>query len=87
MTARSGGCVYRDRSGKRIRESTHTEDWQEAQRQLRERLQARDDKTSTSGKESNLQFGDWVDFFLENYSKPPLRAEKTHEANERAACI
>ena len=36
--------VYRDRSGKRIRESTFTEDWQEAQRKLRERLQARDDK-------------------------------------------
>jgi len=28
----------RDRSGKRIRESTFTEDWQEAQRRLRERL-------------------------------------------------
>jgi len=26
-----------------------------------------------------------VDFFLENYSQPPLRAEKTHEANMRAA--
>lgn len=25
-----------------------------------------------------------MDFFLENYSKPPMRAEKTHEANERA---
>jgi hypothetical protein len=25
-----------------------------------------------------------VDFFLENYSQPPLRAEKTHEANLRA---
>jgi integrase len=27
-----------------------------------------------------------VDFFLENYSKPPMRAEKTHEANGRAGC-
>jgi len=26
-----------------------------------------------------------VDFFLENYSQPPIRAEKTHEANLRAA--
>jgi hypothetical protein len=26
-----------------------------------------------------------ADFFLENYSKPPMRAAKTHEANER--CI
>jgi hypothetical protein len=27
----------------------------------------------------------WANFFLENYSKPPMRAEKTHEANKR--CI
>jgi hypothetical protein len=26
-----------------------------------------------------------VDFFLENYSRPPIRAEKTHEANQRVA--
>ncbi len=78
--------VYRDRSGKRIRESTYTEDWQEAQRKLRERLQARDDKTlEVVRKGEQLQFGEWVDFFLENYSKPPIRAEKTHEANQRAA--
>jgi len=30
-----------------------------------------------------LAFGQWADFFLENYSKPPVRAAKTHEANER----
>ena len=78
--------VYRDRSGKRIRESTNTEDWQEAQRKLRERLQARDDKIlEVVRKGEALQFGEWVDFFLENYSKPPIRAEKTHEANQRAA--
>jgi integrase len=76
--------VYRDRSGKRIRESTNTDDWQEAQRKLRERLQARDDKVlDIVRKGEQLQFADWVDFFLENYSKPPMRAEKTHEANER----
>jgi integrase len=78
--------VYRDRSGKRIRESTYTEDWQEAQRKLRERLQARDDKIlDVVRKGERLQFSDWMDFFLENYSKPPIRAEKTHEANQRAA--
>jgi integrase len=77
--------VYRDRSGKRIRESTNTDDWQEAQRKLRERLQARDDKVlDVVRKGEQLQFADWVDFFLENYSKPPMRAEKTHQANERA---
>ena len=78
--------VYRDRSGKRIRESTFTEDWQEAQRKLRERLQAGDDKIlDIVRKGEQLQFSDWADFFLENYSKPPIRAEKTHEANRRAA--
>ncbi len=78
--------VYRDRSGKRIRESTFTEDWQQAQRKLRERLQARDDNIlDVVRKGEQLQFSDWADFFLENYSKPPIRAEKTHEANERAA--
>ena len=76
---------YRDRDGKRLRESTNTEDWQEAQRKLRERLQARDDKLlAIVRKGEQLQFSEWADFFLENYSKPPIRAEKTHEANERA---
>ena len=78
--------VYRDRSGKRVRESTFTEDWQEAQRKLRERLQARDDKIlDVVRKGEQLQFADWVEFFVENYSKPPIRAEKTHEANQRAS--
>jgi len=76
--------VYRDRNGKRIRESTFTEDWQEAQRKLRERLQSRDDRIlDVVRKGEQLQFSDWADFFLEHYSKPPIRAEKTHEANER----
>lgn len=30
-----------------------------------------------------LAYGQWGDFFLENYSKPPVRAEKTDEANKR----
>lgn len=36
---------YRDISGARHLESTGTEDWSEAQRRLRERLQARDNRT------------------------------------------
>jgi integrase len=76
---------YRDREGNRVRESTFTEDWQEAQRKLRERLQARDDKLlEIVRRGEQLQFSTWVDFFLESYSAPPLRAEKTHEANLRA---
>jgi integrase len=76
---------YRDRDGKLVRESTYTEDWQEAQRKLRERLQARDGKLlDIVRKGEQLQFSTWVEFFLENYSQPPMRAEKTHEANLRA---
>jgi excisionase family DNA binding protein len=61
--------TYRNREGKRIRESTFTEDWQEAQRKLRERLQARDDKLlEIVRKGEQLQLSTWVDFFLENYS-------------------
>src|ERR1035438_10594551 len=60
--------VYRDRNGRRIRESTNTEDWQEAQRKLRDRLQARDDRIlDIVRRGEQLQFADWVDFFLENY--------------------
>src|ERR1700733_7954647 len=78
--------TYRDRSGKRIRESAFTEDWQEAQRKLRERLQARDDRLlEIVRKGEQLQFSTWVDYFLENYSKPPMRAERTHQANMRAS--
>jgi integrase len=32
-----------------------------------------------------MGFEEWVDFFLESYSKPPLRAAKTHNANMRAS--
>jgi integrase len=88
--SRSGTNVlwmsYPDRNGKRIRESTFTQDWQEANKKLRERLLARDDKVLDIVKKGEqLGFEQWVDFFLENYSKPPLRARKTHEVNMRAA--
>jgi len=77
--------AYRDRNGRRIRESTFTEDWEEAQRKLRERLQARDDRIlEIVRKGEQLQFSEWTDFFLENYSQPPIRAEKTHQANVRS---
>ena len=77
---------YRDRSGKRIRESTFTENWDEAQRKLRERLQARDDRILdiVLRKGEHFRFADWAEFFSpsrENYSQPPIRAHRTHEAN------
>ncbi len=76
---------YRDKAGRRRLESTRTEDWQEAQRCLRERLQARDNNTLAALRQGQrVTFGEWADFFLANYSQPPIRAEKTHEANECA---
>jgi len=77
---------YRNRNGKLQKESTGTKDWHEAQKKLRERLQARDGNfLEIVRRGENLTFGQWADFFLENYSKPPVRELKTHEANLRAA--
>jgi hypothetical protein len=47
---------YPDRHGKRIRESTFTEDWQESNKKLRERLLARDDKIleKSGGKDPSI---------------------------------
>src|SRR5262249_29519982 len=76
---------YRDRTGERRQEPTGTSDWHEAQRKLRERLQARDDNIlEIVRKGEQLLFQDWAEFFLENYSNPPMRAPKTHQANGRA---
>jgi hypothetical protein len=76
---------YRDKAGKRQRESTGTEDWDKAQQRLRERLQARDNNTLPSIRRGQeLTFGEWAEFYLENFSRPPFRAKKTHEVNQRA---
>jgi len=76
---------YRDRDGIRRRESTLLEDWGEAQKCLRDRLQARDNNTLPALRRGqDLTFGEWTDFYLENFSKPPFRAQKTHEVNQRA---
>ena len=69
---------YRDKAGQRHRESTETEDWNQAQQRLRERLQARDNNTLSSLRRGQeLTFGEWADSSLENFSKPPFRAPKT----------
>jgi len=66
------------------RESSHTADWDEANSKLRDRLQARDGNLlEVIRKGEALSFGEWADSFLKNYSKPPIRAAKTHEANIR----
>ncbi len=76
---------YRDKTGCRRMESTGTDDWDEAQRRLRERLQARDNRTlEVVRRGEQLVFRDWTAVFMENYSRPPIRAAKTHEANQRA---
>jgi integrase len=76
---------YWDRAGIRREEPTGTADWKEAQKKLRERLQARDDNVlEIVRKGEQLSFKQWAELFLENYSKPPLRSPKTHEANARA---
>lgn len=33
---------------------------------------------------NNLRLGGWADLYLEHFSKPPFRAPKTHEVNQRA---
>ena len=75
---------YRDKEGIRQRESTLTDNWEEAQKVLRERLQARDNNTLPALRRGrDLAFGEWSDFYLENFSKPPFRAPKSHEVNAR----
>lgn len=76
---------YRERDGTRRREWTFTEDWQEAHKKLRERLQARDGNILHIVRQGEcLLFGKWTEFFMENYSKPPFRTTKAHIANDRA---
>jgi len=75
---------YRDRTGKRQRESSFTEDRQQANKMLRKRLDARDGNVlQVVRKGESLSFGEWADFFLEQYSKPPVRQPGTHNANLR----
>ena len=76
---------YRERDGTLRRESTFADDWQEAQKKLRERLLARDGNILQIVRQGeSLLFGKWTEFFMENYSKPPFRTIKTHVANLRA---
>jgi integrase len=77
---------YRDRDGNRQRESTNTDDWEEAQKGLRERLQARDSNIlPLLRKGEQFTFAQWSEHFLEAFSKPPFRAPKTHLSYTRVA--
>jgi integrase len=76
--------IYRNRQGESVKESTATNDRLEAEAFLRRRLDARDEgllPVVLLGR--NLVFNDWADWFLENRSKPPFRAHKTHLQNLR----
>lgn len=76
---------YRDRHGEQRRESTGCTDWDEANKKLRERLTARDQNIlPVVRKGERMLFQDWAGFFLENYSKPPIREPRTDEANRTA---
>jgi hypothetical protein len=76
---------YRNRDGTRQSESTHTDDWEDAQKRLRTRREDRDNGVLDIVRRGEaLSFGEWVEFFLDNYSKPPIREPKTHQANLRA---
>ena len=60
-------------------------DWKEAQKKLRERLQARDENVlEIVRKGEQTTFSQWATTFLEHFSKPPLRSTKTHESHARA---
>ena len=77
---------YHDRDGSRQRESTGTDNWDEAQKTLRERLAARDNNTlGHLRRGEDISFRQWSDYFLEHFSKPPSRAEKTHLSYMRVA--
>ena len=66
---------YRDRTGQRRQEPTGSSDWHEAQRKLRERLQARDDNIlEIVRKGETLLFRDWADFLM----KPSSNKLQTH---------
>jgi integrase len=76
---------YRDRGGEIKRESAGTADWNEAERFLRDRLDARDEGSlATILASKTVTFNGWTDWFLEKRSKPPFRAEKTHIENLNA---
>src|SRR5207244_3112605 len=69
---------YWGRNGKPCRESSHTADWEEANRKLRERLQARDGNLlEVIRKGEALSFGEWKESSWKNYSKLHKRVCKS----------
>ena len=76
---------YKDQKGEVIRESAGTSDRQEAERFLRDRLDARDEgRLATVLTSKQLTFNQWADWFLERRSKPPFRSIGNHQQNMNA---
>ena len=76
---------YKDQKGEIVRESAGTSDRQEAERFLRDRLDARDDGSlATVLTSKQLTFSQWADWFLERRSKPPFRSAGNHQQNLNA---
>jgi integrase len=76
---------YKDQKGGIVRESTGTSDRQEAERFLRDRLDARDDASlATVLTSKQLTFNQWADWFMERRSKPPFRSAGNHQQNLNA---
>ncbi len=76
---------YKDQKGEMIRESAITTDREQAERFLRDRLDARDEgRLSVLLHSKQLTFNEWADWFLEKRSKPPFRSAGNHEVNLNA---
>ena len=76
---------YRDQKGDIQRESTGTSDRQEAERFLRDRLDARDEgRLPTVLSSKQMTFSQLADWFLERRSKPPFRSAGNHQQNLNA---
>jgi len=76
---------YKDQKGEMIRESAATTDREQAERFLRDRLDARDEgRLSVLLHSKQLTFNEWADWFLEKRSKPPFRSAGNHEVNLNA---
>jgi hypothetical protein len=76
---------YKDQKGEMIRESATTMDREQAERFLRDRLDARDEgRLSVLLGSKRLTFNEWADWFLEKRSKLPFRSEGNHQVNVNA---
>lgn len=68
-----------------IRGSAATADRRQAERFLRDRLDARDEgRLSTLLQSKQLTFNEWADWFVERRSKPPFRSAGNHRQNLNA---